>query len=152
MIEGVKVKILTIHPSQDGDFREVFRSDEGLLDVIKQVSISRGLPGIIKAFHFHKHQDDLFYVLDGNILLGLSDQRTESPTFRENQRLLLGESYTPKIVLIPRGVFHGYRVLGDKPARVLYAMNNTYNQQNPDEGRVEFDDPKIGFDWNNISE
>jgi dTDP-4-dehydrorhamnose 3,5-epimerase len=147
MIEGVKVKILIVHPSPDGDFREVLRANDDLMGRVQQISVSNVLPGIIKAFHWHENQNDLFYVLAGNILLGLHDSRPKSATFGESQKMLLGELHQPKLVLIPKGVLHGYKVLGDKPATVLYIMDNEYNSDKPDEKRVKFDDPKIGFDW-----
>ncbi|MAG50510.1 spore coat protein [archaeon] len=148
MIEGVKIKKLEINEDPRGDFREIVRSDGGIIDKIEQISIGRTLPGVIKAFHGHENQDDLFYVLKGNIQLVLYDIRENSQSKDKTEVILLGESYEPKIVFIPRNVLHGYKVLGDKEAEVLYIMNNKYNSSNPDEKRIPFDDPSINFDWN----
>jgi len=148
MIKGVKIKELIVHKDQRGDFREILRTDKGLMSEIKQVSIGKTFPGIIKAFHWHKHQDDLIYVIRGDIQLVLYDQRRDSITKGETQIIFLGESCNPQLVFIPRGVLHGYKVLKDKEAEVIYIMNNIYNNECPDEGRVPHDDFNIGFDWN----
>ena len=150
MIHQVKIKLLNVHKDERGDFREILRFTDGFLDRIEQISSGRTVPGIIKAFHWHKNQDDVFYVIKGDIQLVLYDAREDSPTNGQTQEILLGKSYEPKIVLIPRGVYHGYQVIGNKDAEVLYIMNQTYNPE--DEHRVDHNDPSIGFDWNKISE
>ena len=148
MIEGVKIKKLEIHKDSRGDFREIVQNNKGIINKIEQISIGRTLPGIIKAFHGHEHQDDLFYVLKGNIQLVLYDAREDSISKDKTEVILLGESYEPQIVFVPRNVLHGYKVLGEKEAEVLYVMNNKYDSSNPDEKRIPFDDLSINFDWN----
>jgi dTDP-4-dehydrorhamnose 3,5-epimerase len=54
---------------------------------------------------------------------------------------------TPLVIAIPPGVAHGYRVLGVQPAGLLYHTTEHYDPADPDEERIPFDDPKIGFDW-----
>ena len=147
MIQEVKIKDIRVSGDDRGDFREVLKLSDNLTKKIAQVSIGTTHPGLIKAFHWHTSQDDVFYVLSGNIQLVLYDGRDNSKTKGETQVLRLGESYKPQAVYIPRGVYHGYKIIGDKDARVLYIMNNEYNPSQPDEQRVDFDDKKIGFDW-----
>ncbi len=50
--------------------------------------------------------------------------------------------------MIPAGVAHGYRVLGNEPACIVYFTTESYNPKSPDENRINWDDPVIGFDWN----
>ncbi len=147
MIEGIRIKKVKVNEDERGNFREIIRCDENMMDDVKQVSVGKTKPGIIKAFHCHKNQDDLFHVLRGNLLVVLYDGREDSKTNGETQTIFLGESYEPQIVFIPRGVFHGYKVLGEKSAEVLYLMNTVYNHENPDELRIDFKDPSINFNW-----
>ena len=149
MIEGIKIKNLKVNSDSRGSFIEILRDDEGLLRMISQISTSKTLPGVIKAFHWHKNQDDIFYILDGKINLVLYDPREDSPTRNETQNFVLDKD-SKQVILIPRRVLHGYRVLGTSPAEVLYIMNNTYNPHNPDEQRVDFNDSKINYDWDLI--
>jgi dTDP-4-dehydrorhamnose 3,5-epimerase len=51
----------------------------------------------------------------------------------------------PKVVLIPKGVAHGYQVLGSKPAVLVYHTTRHYDPK--DEYRIAFGDPEINFDW-----
>jgi len=50
-------------------------------------------------------------------------------------------------LMIPRGVAHGYRVLGSEPMMMVYYVTQSYNPSAPDEQRIRWDDPMIGFDW-----
>ena len=42
---------------------------------------------------------------------------------------------------------HGYRVLGSQPVGLFYHTTEPYDPAAPDEERMPFDDPRIGFDW-----
>ena len=146
MINGVTVKKLLRHPDDRGFFMEVLRDDDQLLQRFGQASLSKSYPGVIKAFHYHKRQDDIWFFPVGNAQVVLYDQRTDSPTYGETNVFYLGED-NPQIVVIPAGVAHGYRVLGQEPAVIVYFTTESYNPKNPDEYRIAWDDPAIGFDW-----
>lgn len=148
MINGVKIKLLKINEDSRGNFREILRESEGLIADIKQISMSKTKPGVIKAFHWHKYQDDIFCAVSGNFQVVLYDGRQNSSTKGKTEVVLMGEDYEQAALFIPRGVLHGYKVLGDKDAEMLYLMNNEYNALKPDEERVQHDDQKINFDWN----
>jgi len=146
MIEGVRIKRLITHCDDRGYFREVLRDSDELLPHVAQTSVTLTYPGVIKAFHWHEHQDDVWYVAQGMVRVGLYDLRPESPTHRQKDELFLGEQ-NPCALLVPRRVAHGYQVLGTTPALVFYLTSSAYNPDNPDEQRIPFDDPEIGFDW-----
>ncbi|MCS6870140.1 MAG: spore coat protein, partial [Anaerolineae bacterium] len=38
-------------------------------------------------------------------------------------------------------------VLGNQPVLLVYTVTHSYNPSAPDEFRIPFDDPEIGFDW-----
>lgn len=145
MIEGVKIKQLTTHLTQDGYFREIVRDEDTMLEHFGQSSISLAHPGFIKAFHSHKKQDDLWYIVSGQVRAVLYDTRENSPTYKQVQEIVMGED-NPQIVFIPKGVAHGYQVLGNRSALLLYYTTQHYDPS--DEYRIAFDDPQIGFDWN----
>jgi dTDP-4-dehydrorhamnose 3,5-epimerase len=102
---------------------------------------------VIKAFHYHENQDDIWFFPVGNVEVVLYDRREGSMTKGETNIFYLGED-NPEIVLIPAGVAHGYRVLGNKPAYIVYFTTNSYNPEEPDEKRIPWNDSVIGFDWN----
>ena len=49
--------------------------------------------------------------------------------------------------MIPKGVAHSYRAPGTEPAVIVYFITLSYDRQQPDEKRIPWDDPAIGFDW-----
>ncbi|RJO59325.1 spore coat protein [Candidatus Parcubacteria bacterium] len=157
-IDGVKIKILKVHqdiPDADqpdikpGFLMEVLRKDEGLLKKFGQTTFTVAYPGTIKAFHWHKKQADLWFVATGKAVVVLHDLRSDSPTFGQTQEILAGQG-DYKVILIPIGVAHGYKVLGTEPVLLFYHTTESYNLENPDEERIAYDDPKIGFDWDKL--
>ena len=160
MIDGVKVKNLVIRqdmpdkgekgdaPSGEkrGILLEVLRKDEGLLSKFDQTVFTISYKNTIKAFHWHRKQDDLWFVASGKAKIVLYDQRKDSPTHGETQVLYAGtDDY--KLILIPVGVAHGYKVIGDEPVLLFYHVTETYVDWEPDEKRIPFDDPTINFNW-----
>jgi len=145
-IHDVVVKKLITHADDRGYLREILRDDDNMLSNFGQTTVTKTYPGVIKAFHWHKEQDDVWYVADGMVRIVMYDQREESPTHGETQVVYAGEDH-PVTLLIPAGVAHGYQVLGNKPIILLYHVTRSYNPADPDEQRIPFDDPTIGFDW-----
>lgn len=155
MIDGVVIKDLTVHrdipdtrtdPGR-GILMEVLRADEGLLKKFGQTifTLSYG-KGTIKAFHWHKLQDDLWFVASGSVRIVLYDNRQSSRSYGTTMVITAGTG-AYKLVLIPQEVVHGYQVLTDEPVLLFYHVTEPYNARNPDEQRIPYDDPRIHFDW-----
>lgn len=145
-IEGVVVKPLVRHCDERGYFLEVLRDDDELLSRFGQSSYTMTYPGIIKAFHWHEKQYDLWFMCSGEARVVLYDMREESPSFHCVQEIFAGER-EPVLIVIPPRVAHGYQVLGNKPACLFYHTTRSYDRESPDEGRIPYDDPEIGFPW-----
>lgn len=146
MIEGVISKKLVRHSDDRGFFMEILRDDDELLKRFGQASLSKSYPGVIKAFHYHERQDDLWFFPVGNAQVVIHDLREESPTKGETNVFYLGED-NPGLLLIPKGVAHGYRVLGQEATVIMYFTTESYNSEHPDELRIAWNDPIINFDW-----
>jgi len=145
-IEGVIIKELVRHCDERGYLLEIVRDDEGLMERFGQTTYTMTYPGVIKAFHWHSFQHDLWYIAQGEAMIGLYDLRGDSPTYRQAQVVYAGE-HAPKLIVIPPRVAHGYRVLGDKPVGLFYHTTRSYDPGSPDEERLPYDDPSIGFNW-----
>ncbi|MBS4216903.1 dTDP-4-dehydrorhamnose 3,5-epimerase family protein [Bacillus sp. FJAT-49711] len=146
MIEGVKIKKLVKYCDDRGFFMELVRDDENLLEHFGQASMSMSYPGVIKAFHYHEHQEDVWFFPSGNAQVVLYDLRTDSKTKDQTDVYYMGEE-NPIVLVIPKGVAHGYRVLGEKPVTIIYFTTKSYNSSSPDEKRIPWNDPSIGFNW-----
>lgn len=146
LIAGVKIKEVVQHSDDRGFFAEVLKFGEEAFAEIKQTSYTETYPGVIKAFHWHKKQTDIWFVARGMAQVVLRDLREDSPTHGFVNVLYAGEK-NYLLISIPPGVAHGYRVLGTKPVGLFYHTTEAYDPQNPDEERIPWNDPNIGFDW-----
>jgi dTDP-4-dehydrorhamnose 3,5-epimerase len=146
VIEGVRIKQLKKFCDDRGFFTEVLKDDEDTFIDVKQTSYTETFPGIIKAFHWHKKQWDVWFVIEGMAQIVLHDMRKDSPTYKETQVIFAGED-NPITIAIPPYVAHGYKVLGNKAVKLFYHTSEAYDPADPDEERIPWDDPEIGFDW-----
>jgi dTDP-4-dehydrorhamnose 3,5-epimerase len=148
LIQGVQVRPFDLWPDDRGYFLEVTRMRQGLAQDFPpestQVSAALSYPGTIKAFHFHRHQTDLWVPSAGMFQVVLVDLRPESPTFGRKNTIYAG-ALRPWQIFIPPGVGHGYKVIGELPGMLVYVTNRLYNPQ--DEGRIPYNDPAIQYDW-----
>jgi dTDP-4-dehydrorhamnose 3,5-epimerase len=159
-IHDVRVKTFVKHADHRGFFIEQLKrgdlDDDGhpFVDDRPFAQMSRSLvyarggnpPELIKAFHWHKRQWDYWDIVIGDARVVLVDMREDSPTCGTIQTLVLGEN-SPRMVAIPPLVAHGYQCLGLQDVHLVYYVTEPYNADDPDEGRIAWDDPRIGFDW-----
>jgi dTDP-4-dehydrorhamnose 3,5-epimerase len=146
MIEGAQLKPLKVWADDRGYFCETVREDDPYFTHFGQSAITMSYPGVIKAFHWHENQDDYWVVVKGMAQVVLHDLRETSPTRGQTDVFYLGEQ-NMQLLVIPRGVAHGYRVLGNEPLWLVYYVTQAYDPSNPDEQRIAYDDARIGFDW-----
>ena len=145
-IDGVTVHELKRFRDDGGSMTELSRFTAGRPDAIPgfdlaQLNYSVVEPGVLKAFHVHKKQTDVWYVPpEDRVLLVLVDVRQGSPSERVVLKIILGDGVS-MLVRIPPGVAHGCKNLGAAPARIVY-MTDTRFDADPartDEGRLPWD-------------
>jgi dTDP-4-dehydrorhamnose 3,5-epimerase len=152
LIAGVMVHPLQVFADDRGFFTELARlGSRGIAQKMVpederriQISTTLTYPGTIKAIHYHYEQHDLWAPIAGMMQVFLYDLRRNSPTFGRINTLYVGQ-YRPWEILIPPGVAHGYKVLGTQPVQLVYLTDRFYNPA--DEGRLAYNDPRIGYDW-----
>ncbi|MBI3637041.1 MAG: dTDP-4-dehydrorhamnose 3,5-epimerase family protein [Candidatus Rokubacteria bacterium] len=143
-VQWVDVRRLT---DDGGSFTELGRLlGGGALDALReftprQVNYSEIEPGVIKAFHLHARQTDVWYVPPSDrLLMVLADVRKGSPTEGQHARFMLGAGAS-RLVRIPPGVAHGVRNLGTATGRVIYFTDLHFSSAPAecDEGRLPWD-------------
>lgn len=145
LIEGVQIKELLVHKDERGLFCEILRYSEEIgKESLAQVSFSRVFAGVAKAWHLHKEQTDWMCTIKGDMKLVLYDTRRETKSYKKIMEILMGETYGLKVVKVPPGIAHGYKVING-PMDILYITNKEYNPS--DELRIPYDDSSIGYDW-----
>ena len=145
-IDGVAVHALRRFAEDGGSMTELSRFAGGVPAVfpgftLAQINYSTLEPQVLKAFHLHHRQTDIWFVPpEDRVVLVLVDVRAGSPTEKTVTKMMLGDGQS-LLVLIPPGVAHGCRNVGDKPARIVY-MTDVHFSAEPgvtDEGRLPWD-------------
>ena len=162
MLEGIQIKPLKRRFDERGFFVELIRKNwKEILreDDIVQANLSISYPEIIRAWHRHlRGQVDYFVVLKGALKICAYEEI--SGELNE----IISTGYNLQIVKIPGIYWHGFKVISNEAAWLLYFVNKLYNYEKPDEERRPWndqniipksingktDDPRAGkpWDWN----
>jgi dTDP-4-dehydrorhamnose 3,5-epimerase len=146
MIEGIVVKQLKRHADERGYLMEMLREDWEEFGGFAQTYISMNYPGVIRAWHYHKLQDDYWVVPKGMVKAVVYDARKNSPTYGEVNEFFMGDN-NPILLKIPVGTMHGYKTVGTEPSLLVNFPTKLYNRAEPDEYREPYDSPDIPYDW-----
>ena len=148
--DGLKVVQLKIYHDNRGFFVERFNKkifqDLGLPVDYFQDNHSLSAPNVIRGLHFQNNpsQAKLVGCLRGKILDVAVDIRKNSSTFGKYFSIELSAE-NGKLLFIPAGFAHGFAVLGDEPADVMYKVDNQFSKEG--DGGIRFNDPDLKIDW-----
>ncbi len=145
-IHGVIIQSLKVVPDERGRLMEIMRMDDPFFTGFGQVYLSTVYPGVVKAWHYHRIQDDRFTCVRGMVKAALYDDREGSPTRGALNVLYVGE-HNPALIVIPAGVYHGWKCVSDYEAYVINVPSEPYNRFDPDEFRVDPHEGPIPYDW-----
>jgi dTDP-4-dehydrorhamnose 3,5-epimerase len=141
MLKGITTKPLKRYPDERGYFTEIMRRDWKDFfgqDQPAQTNYSITYPGTIRAWHRHNRgQIDYLIVLKGAIRICAYDEETKEL----NEVISTGLDL--QVVRIPGKYWHGFKVIGNETAHLVYFTTNLYDYQNPDEERRPWNDPEI---------
>lgn len=139
--------LLPLKPYQDGRGWSLMNLFQGLGN-FGQINFSHMHPSIIKAWHRHEHQTDLWVVVRGDLKIGIIREfMTEDKTIdHEIWSIVLGE-HNPGAIVIPPGLWHGCAVNTPYSADLLYVMDRPYDPRNPDEQRRSYKHFGPLFNW-----
>jgi dTDP-4-dehydrorhamnose 3,5-epimerase len=140
-IEGVGVRDLKFYHDTRGWLSEIFRHDEIDKDIHPVMAyVSMTSPGMQRGPHEHVDQTDYFAFFSSSFRVVMWDARKDSPTYMNRMTLIIGER-EPKCVIIPPGVVHGYRNVGDADGLVINFPNRLFagwgRKEPVDEARYE---------------
>jgi dTDP-4-dehydrorhamnose 3,5-epimerase len=143
VIEGLRVLPLTRHEDDRGWFAELAR-ESALPKPFRQANLSRSRQGVIRGLHFHERgQDDVFVCLEGMVRVVVLDRDT-GETFTED----IGDD-NPVSIYVPGVHAHGYEALTD--CLFLYLVTEEYDETNPDEHSLSWDDERVRHLWSTSS-
>lgn len=129
MIQDIILRKLTVYDDARGWLAEIYRQDEGgYQPTMGYISVTN--PGIARGPHEHRDQSDCFvFAGPGDFELYLWDRRAGSPTYGEQLREVVGQS-NRVMVIVPPGVVHGYKAIGDQPAYSINLPDKLYRGVN----------------------
>jgi dTDP-4-dehydrorhamnose 3,5-epimerase len=143
LIQDVVIIHPEVHEDARGGFQETYRrSWFPLGHEMVQGSRSDKMAGSLVGLHYHLHQADYWYIVNGSAQVVLYDLRATSPTHDMIMDLEMGEN-NPIGVFIPPGVAHGFATLTD--ITLTYLVDGYYNPS--DELGIRWDDPRFADVW-----
>lgn len=149
-LQGLQLIELQVFNDSRGFFVERFNlkkfSDLGLPTEFVQDNHSRSVPGVIRGLHYQTNptQSKLVGAIRGKIWDVAVDLRPDSPTFGKHHSVELSDS-NGKLLWIPAGFAHGFCVIGDEPADVMYKVDNLYSPTG--DGGIRWNDPELRIPW-----
>ncbi|MBI5657303.1 MAG: dTDP-4-dehydrorhamnose 3,5-epimerase family protein [Geobacter sp.] len=126
-IHDVTARPLSKFLDERGWLAELYRSDEVAAEVMPVMAyISMTQPGVARGPHEHTDQTDYFcFIGPSNFKIYLWDARAGSPTFGTRQVIYAGAD-SPFMVIVPPGVVHAYRNIGNENGIVFNGPNRLY--------------------------
>jgi dTDP-4-dehydrorhamnose 3,5-epimerase len=114
-----------------------------------QDNFSRSFPNVLRGLHYQwdQPQGKLVTALRGKIFDVAVDIRKNSPTFGQHIHAVL-DGNLAQWLWIPAGFAHGFYVLGDEPADVMYKVDASYNPKG--EAGILYNDPDLKIQWPTI--
>ena len=146
LIDGVTTKDLRLIPDDRGRLMEILRADDPVFSTFGQVYVTTAYPGVVKAWHYHKLQDDNMTVLRGMAKIVLYDDRDTSPTKGMINEFFIGD-HNHILLHIPGLIWHGFKCISDTEAMIVNIVTTCYNYEKPDEFRKPPHDSDIPYDW-----
>jgi dTDP-4-dehydrorhamnose 3,5-epimerase len=148
--EGLKIIDLRVFEDDRGFFTERFNqksfNDAGIHVEFVQDNHSRSIPGVIRGLHYQTNpsQGKLVGVIRGRVWDVSVDLRKNSPTFGKHFTVELSDR-NGRLVWIPSGFAHGFCVLGDEPADLLYKVDALYSPSG--DAGILWSDKDLGIQW-----
>jgi dTDP-4-dehydrorhamnose 3,5-epimerase len=149
-ISGLAILTPKTYPDERGFFLERFKADSIPIDCMPstfpQVNQSRSYPHVLRGLHFQTNpaQGKLVSVTRGKIWDVAVDLRRSSSTFGKHFSLELNDTEN-RMLWIPEGFAHGFCVLGEKDADVIYFTSSIFNPNT--DGGYRWNDPDLQIPW-----
>jgi dTDP-4-dehydrorhamnose 3,5-epimerase len=151
LIDGVRYRFARPVTHDHGHLTEVFRTSWNLTEEpIVQVNTTTTFAGRVRAWGLHLRTVDRLFVLSGAMRIVCYDARIASRTFGRVNELFFSER-TQGLVVIPFGIYHGWKNIGDTEAVIVSMPSQLYEHDGPDRYELPWDSPEaaeiIPYTW-----
>jgi dTDP-4-dehydrorhamnose 3,5-epimerase len=121
-MDGLTIKELYIYEDQRGWIGEIIRLDESTFKPL-MTYVSMTKPGVVRGPHEHREQTDYFCFI-GKFRLYFWDNRKTSASYKKNK--IIDTAGNPTIVVVPPGIVHAYRNIGNSEGVVINLPDRLY--------------------------
>ena len=149
-LHGVNFREVTTHIDARGSVVEMFdprwnwHSDP--LVVAYSFTIK---PGYAKGWNLHKHHENRYFLLQGEMDLILFDVRPDSPTLGQVQKITLSDRRRGTIN-VPTYVWHADHNIGSRDCVVINFPTKPYNHEDPDKYRLPLETQLIPYTFKDV--
>ena len=141
--DGLLLRDLVTHTDERGTVCELFDPRWGVSpDPMVFAYTFTIRPGASKGWAVHKVHEDRYTFLAGELEVALYDSREDASTFGLEARLFLSERRR-QLLIIPRGVWHAERNIGQSDAVVVNFPTIPYDHTSPDKYRLPLDTDEL---------
>jgi dTDP-4-dehydrorhamnose 3,5-epimerase len=138
-IEGVRYRLARPVSHYHGHLSEIYREDWNLTNAaLVQVTMTTTFPGSVRAWGLHRFTIDRLFAATGSLMIICYDARQASPTYGSINEFMLG-GRNQGLVLIPPGVYHGWKNVGDDEATIISMPSRLYDYDAPDRWELPWD-------------
>lgn len=103
-------------------------------------------PSVAKGWALHKHHDDRYFIMSGDMEVIMYDVRPDAGTYGQLFRVTLSEK-SRACLRIPAYVWHADYNPGTKDVMLVNMTTKAYDHANPDKYRLPLDTDLIPYDF-----
>lgn len=144
MISGVIIQPLKQIEDERGKVMHMLRKDSDNFMGFGEVYFSVIYKDKVKAWKRHFKMTQHFAVPVGKVRLVIYDGRSDSPTFKEVQKIELGED-NYNLVRIPPKLWYGFQGLSDNPGLMVNCADIPHDPQEAE--NLEPSSKMIPYSW-----
>lgn len=144
-IGGVAVFPLKQIEDERGAVLHMLRSDSPLFSRFGEIYFSVANPGTVKAWKRHRAMTQHFAVPVGRIRLVLFDDRADSPSKEQIEKIILGRPDRYYLVCIPPMIWYGFKAISDMPALLANCSDIPHDPNESEQLPVSND--YISYNW-----
>lgn len=141
MIEGVRLLEVPSFADERGRLTQIFEETKALPKAKRIYIVRNWDKSTVRAFHKNFAETKYFFVAKGAVKFILIDDRPDSSTFRQQEKIIL-TAEKPMVLVVPPEVHNGWKALTDDT--LLLGIADTTMAEHRDE-RVPHD--SFGVKW-----
>lgn len=145
-IEGLQFIPKRCFSDERGNVLKMIQEEDDILGAIKEIYLSTTHAGQVKAWKRHKRMLQHQTVATGEMEYVFYDDRPNSASKGQVNRLIVGPENNHGLVIIPPMVWYGFRCVSDRDAVIVNAASIGHAPEEID--RLHFDSDHIPFEWN----